>query len=68
MSKQRFNFKPLLTQDEVDETFPLVFEISFDYQIINRLANLCESLGTEAEILTTGAGYALVLHHPDEAG
>ena len=56
----------LLTTEEM-ETFPFCFDIDIDYRTIDREAGFFEALGLKTTILTTGAGYALVLDLP-EAG
>ncbi len=69
MSKRsnRFASEPP-TLEEIREAFPIVFYIGFDYRKLDRMAGFWEAIGLETEVLTTGAGYALVLHHPLEAG
>lgn len=57
---------PLLSKEE-QEAFPFIFDIDFNYRTIDRMAGFMEALGLRTEILTTGAGYALVLHYPTEA-
>lgn len=52
------------TEEDVAEEFSFVFDIDFNYQKIDRMATFWESLGLQSEVLITGAGYALVLHHP----
>ena len=66
--RQKSDLEPELTPEEIHEAFPCVFDLSFNYRQLDRMAGFWEACGLTTEIITTGAGYALVLHHPDEAG